>query len=107
MANLKNNININDLDENQTQESYNSFKEKLESVEKFPSIYTFKFIVKTDTDKPAQVKAIFQHPSANFSQKSSTGGKYISITIKCYVNNADEVIDYYKKVSEIPGVMML
>ena len=107
MANLKNNININDFEDNDKQESYNSFKEKLESVEEFPSIYTFKFIVKTATDKEAQVKAIFQHPSVTFSEKSSAGGKYVSITIKCYVTNADEVIDYYKKVAEIPDVMML
>ncbi len=76
-------------------------------VEKFPTIYTFKFIVKTDSDKAEQVKAIFTHASAKFSEKSSSGGKYTSISIENYVNNADEVIDYYKKVAEIPDVMML
>lgn len=103
-----NNINIKDIqDGNNGQDFYKNFREKLVEVEQFPSIYTFKFIVKTDSDQGEQVKALFTHPSAKFSEKSSSGGKYTSITIENFVNSADEVIEYYKKVAEIPGVMML
>ncbi|MGJ1206513.1 DUF493 domain-containing protein [Sphingobacterium lactis] len=108
MADLNNNINIKDIQDNtNNQDFYKNFKEKLIEVEQFPSIYTFKFIVKTDSDQAEQVKALFTHASAKFSEKSSSGGKYTSISIENYVNSADEVIDYYKKVGEIPGVMML
>ncbi|QBR12139.1 MULTISPECIES: DUF493 domain-containing protein [unclassified Sphingobacterium] len=107
MTDFNNNINIKDIQDNNPQDFYKNFKEKLIDVEKFPTIYTFKFIVKTDSDKAEQVKAIFTHASAKFSEKSSSGGKYTSISIENYVNNADEVIDYYKKVAEIPDVMML
>ncbi|MEI5984810.1 DUF493 domain-containing protein [Sphingobacterium sp. PU5-4] len=107
MPDFNNNINIKDIQDNNPQDFYKNFKEKLIDVEKFPTIYTFKFIVKTDSDKAEQVKAIFTHASAKFSEKSSSGGKYTSISIENYVNNADEVIDYYKKVAEIPDVMML
>ena len=75
-------------------------------MEKFPTIYTFKFIVKSDSEQSEQVKALFTHPSAKFSEKKSSGGKYTSISVENYVNNADEVIDYYKKVGEL-GVIML
>ncbi|MCT1526628.1 DUF493 domain-containing protein [Sphingobacterium hotanense] len=103
-----NNINIKDIqDGNNGQDFYKNFREKLVEVEQFPSIYTFKFIAKTDSDQGEQVKALFTHSSAKFSEKSSSGGKYTSITIENFVNSADEVIEYYKKVAEIPGVMML
>lgn len=105
-----NNINIKDIQDNTNnndQDFYKNFREKLIEVEQFPSIYTFKFIVKTDSDQGEQVKALFDHASAKFSEKSSSGGKYTSISVENFVNNADEVIAYYKKVAEIPGVMML
>ncbi len=108
MTDLKKNINIQDIqDNNSNQDFYKNFKEKLIDVEKFPTVYTFKFIIKSDSDKDKQVKAIFEHPSAKFSEKSSSAGKYTSISVECFVNTVDEVIDYYKKVGEIPDVMML
>ncbi|GAA4133844.1 DUF493 domain-containing protein [Sphingobacterium kyonggiense] len=107
MTDFNNNINIKDIQDNNPEDFYKNFKEKLIDVENFPTIYTFKFIVKSDSDKGDQVKALFTHPSAKFSEKSSSGGKYTSISVENFVNNADEVIDYYKKVAEIPDVMML
>ena len=106
MTDFNNKINLQDVQDN-NQDFYKNFKEKLIEVEQFPSIYTFKFIVKNGTDQEEKVKALFTHPSAKFSQKNSSGGKYTSISIENYVNTADEVIEYYKKVAEIPDVMML
>ena len=105
MKDFNNKINIEDI-QDPTSDFYVSFKEKLKAVEQFPSFYTFKFIVKSGSDNDERVRAIFDHPSAKFSDKASSGGKYTSITIQAFVNNADEVIDYYKKVAEIPDVMM-
>jgi putative lipoic acid-binding regulatory protein len=103
MSELNNNINIKDIqDDSNNQDFYKNFKEKLIEVEQFPTIYTFKFIVKTDSNQAEQVKALFTHASAKFSEKKSSGGKYTSISIENYVNSADEVVDYYKKVGEIP-----
>ncbi|QBQ42463.1 DUF493 domain-containing protein [Sphingobacterium psychroaquaticum] len=104
-----NNINIQDLgdDQNTPQDFYDTFREKLNAVEQFPSLYTFKFILKADLEKIEQVKAIFEHPSSKFSEKESAGGKYKSITVETFVNNAEDVINYYKEVSKIESVMML
>lgn|SRR5690606_11556441 len=104
------NINIQDLsnsEEHSSGDFYDNFREKLNSVEKFPCLYTFKFIVKADADKLDAVKAIFTHSSAKFSEKESSGGKYKSVTVETFVNNAEEVIDYYKRVSGIQSVIML
>ena len=107
MKDFNNQIRLNDISGDGDADFYKSFKEKLLSVERFPTHYTFKFIVKTDTEKVNRVKSIFTHASTKFSEKNSSGGKYLSITIESYVQTADEVIDYYKKVAEIPEVMML
>lgn len=106
MTDFNNKINIQDIQDN-TGDFYKNFKEKLNAVERFPSFYTFKFIIKSESGNGDLVKAIFDHPSVTFSEKASSGGKYTSHTIKVFVKDADEVIHYYKKVAEIPNVMML
>ncbi len=104
-----NNINIKDLEGNteNPQDFYESFRAKLIDVEQFPSMYTFKFILKADAEKIAQVKTIFEHPSSKFAEKDSSGGKYKSITVETFVNTAEDVIDYYKAVAKIESVIML
>ena len=105
MAN--NNINIQDIPDGDNKDFYKSFREKLHDVEQFPSMYTFKFIVKSNLNKESEIEKVFEHPSSKFSYKDSSGGKYKSITVETFVNNPDEVIDYYKAVSEIESVIML
>ena len=108
MSELNNNINIQDIEDgNNQQDFYTTFKEKLIAVEQFPSLYKFKFIVKADLEKIEQVKQVFTHASTKYAEKESSGGKYKSITVETFVNNADEVIDYYKQVSTIESVIML
>lgn len=108
MSELNNNINIQDIEDgNNQQDFYTNFKEKLIAVEQFPSLYKFKFIVKADLEKIEQVKKVFTHASTKYAEKESSGGKYKSITVETFVNNADEVIDYYKEVSKIESVIML
>ncbi len=110
MSEFNNDIHIQDLPDdggNNSTEFYDNFRAKLNSVEQFPSIYTFKFIVKAKNNTEDDVKQIFTHDSTKFSEKESSGGKYKSITVETFVNNAEDVIDYYKKVSKIESVIML
>jgi len=103
-----NNINLKDLpDDGKGADFYKNFKEKLNEVEQFPTLYSFKFIVAASADKIDQVKAIFQDTSAKFSEKDSSKGKYKSLTVEVYVQSADQVIDFYKQVSTIESVIML
>lgn len=87
------------------QDFYTTFKEKLEQVESFPGKYNFKFIVKNEVSKLDELKAIF--PEETMQSNESKNGKYISLTIAKDVNDADEVIAYYKKAAAIEGIMML
>ncbi|PRD49406.1 DUF493 domain-containing protein [Sphingobacterium haloxyli] len=110
MSEFNNDIHIQDLPDdegNNAADFYDNFRAKLNSVEQFPSIYTFKFIIKAKNNAEKEVKQLFTHDSTKFSEKDSSGGKYKSITVETFVNNADDVIDYYKKVSKIESVIML
>ena len=102
-----NNISIQDINDNNGTDFYNTFRQKLIDIEQFPSIYTFKFIVPAQADKKAEVEKIFEHPSTKISTKDSSTGKYNSLTVETFVQSADQVIDYYKKVSAIEKVIML
>ena len=101
------NISIQDINDNNGADSYNTFKQKLIDIEQFPSIYTFKFILPVIENKKEDVEKIFEHPSTKISIKESSSGKYNSLTVETFVKSADEVIEYYKKVSAIEKVIMM
>lgn len=102
-----NNINIKDINENNGGDFYSSFRKKLMDVEQFPTLYTFKFIVPATVQNTTEIERMFTHPSTKIQIKDSKTGKYNSLTVETFVNNADEVINYYKKVSSIDKVIML
>lgn len=86
---------------------YNSLKEKLEEHHNFPEEYLFKFIVPSDSEKVTEILKIFDELRYTLSNRESTNGKYTSVTIQCFVLDANQVISIYKKVGEIENVMML
>lgn len=86
---------------------YIRFKDKLEKGHSFPSDYTFKFIIPSDLNTMALIHAIFEKSNASFYSRDSKNSKYTSITIKTLVNDADDIIIYYRQVSSIKGIVML
>ena len=99
------NIEFTDIPEGESNDSYANLKEKLETVEQFPGIYNFKFIITGCMDKIDELRAVF--PDDKFIEQPSKTCKYVSITVKKEMQNADEVIAIYKKVGAIKGIMML
>lgn len=87
-------------------EQFNNLRDKLNEDKNWPQVYMFKFIIPADNKKLALVESKFSD-EANITQKESSSGKYISITIKEVMLNAEMVIDKYKDVSTIEGVMAL
>jgi putative lipoic acid-binding regulatory protein len=98
-------IEFTDIPEGTNQDIYVNLKEKLESVEKFPGVYHFKFIITGGLDKIQDLRAIL--PNDEFIEQPSKTGKYVSITVKKQVQNADEVIAVYKQAENIKGIMTL
>ena len=87
--------------------TFDELRKKLEeSIDSFPYIYMFKFIIKSDNRTMALVEVIFDE-DADIIQKQSTKGNYISITVKQVVLSVDEIIAVYEKAAEIEGVISL
>ena len=83
-------------------DDYKGLREKLENQD-FPSKYMYKFI--TSLDKIPDLKPHFQ--DAEINTKSSTKGKYVSFTAVVMAISADQIIDKYKSLSHIEGLMSL
>ena len=82
---------------------HSSFREKLEMIHQWPSLYMFKFIV--PKGKEDEVKLLF--PKNIVSLKSSRTGKYISVTAKVMAASSDQVINIYEMANEIDGLIAL
>lgn len=95
------------MDENNPEEFYKKLKEQLEDTSKWPSDYLYKFIVESDTKKISQIHKIFDNMGAVIESKKSKKGKYTSISIMVNLKNPDVVIEKYKEVGTIQGVISL
>lgn len=86
-------------------EQFGKLREQLERLS-WPTIYMFKFIIPAENKKIALVASKFSD-EAIITQKESANGKYISITIKEVMLNAESIIDKYKEMDGIEGLMAL
>ena len=95
------------MSSNSQDEFYESLKEKLESETSWPSIYLFKFIVKSSSKSLEEVIAVFNDVEDRIELKPSKSGTYTSISVKILMQSPDAVIQKYKCVGEIDGVISL
>lgn len=86
---------------------YTKLKSQLEDTTRFPADYLYKFIVPTDANQSQEVKDIFNNGGAVIDTRKSKTGKYISVSIRLKVKNADEVIAYYRQAEKIEGIISL
>ena len=86
-----------------TEKDIQSFREKLEAVTEWPSLYMFKFI--TPAEKADEVAAIF--PNHEVLKRPSSNGNYISLTIKMMAPSADHIIEKYMETSKVEGIISL
>lgn len=95
------------MDEKNPEEFYKKLREQLTETSKWPSNYLYKFIVETATGKIDQIEAIFDNMGAVINLKKSKNGKYTSVSITVNLNGPDQVIEKYKEVGQIGGVISL
>ncbi|MBN4072603.1 DUF493 domain-containing protein [Crocinitomix catalasitica] len=72
----------------------------------YPSIYFYKFIVKSEPDKMVEIQRCFSE-TAEFSTRPSKKGKYVSVSIKEMMLSTEDIIERYKAVGQIEGVIAL
>lgn len=95
------------MDASQQDEFYSRLKDELANSTLWPSDYLYKFIVPTDTSKVQQIHNIFDNTGAVIQTKQSSKGNYTSVSITVNLKNPDEVIEKYKEVSQIEGIISL
>ena len=78
-------------------------KEHLDQHYAWPALYMFKFI--SPSEKVEEVEGIF--PKNEVKRKASSGGKYISITVKAMMPSSDAIIEKYTQAHKIKGVIAL
>jgi len=83
-------------------DKYEGLRKKL-AEQKFPCKYMFKFI--TLEENLAELKPYFE--DAEVKTKPSSKGKYISLTAVIMALSADQIIERYKSLSHIKGLISL
>ena len=95
------------MDSEKSEEFYGRLREELLKNSSWPSDYLYKFIVPTDKTKIAQINKIFDNTGAVIESKQSRKGKYTSLSITVNLKSPDEVIEKYKAVGMVKGVISL
>lgn len=81
-------------------------RKALDLVHTWPSVYMFKFILEPEQTK---IDALLAHfpAEAEVLRKYSKGGKYVSLTVREVMLNAEEVVRRYEQTAQVPGVIVL
>ena len=95
------------MDTDKSDEFYGRLKEELQKTSDWPSDYLYKFIVPTDPEKITDIAKIFDNTGAVIESKKSRKGKYTSLSITVNMNDPDAVIEKYKEVGKLKGVISL
>jgi len=95
------------MDKAKSEEFYARLKEQLLETTQWPSSYLYKFIIPTDEEKKRQINGIFDNTGAVIESKKSKNGNYTSISITVTMKDPDAVIEKYKEVSSVEGVLSL
>jgi len=86
-------------------DGYDKLRQGLEQFE-YPSVYMFKFIVRGDNRKLAQIEALFGE-EAQINVRQSTKGNFVSVTAKELMTSTESIVERYKEAAKIEGIMLL
>jgi hypothetical protein len=74
--------------------------------QEWPDVYMFKFIVPNESEKVAQVTALFNN-STDIVMHPSKTGKYISVTAKELMIDVGSILEKYEEAALIGGLIAL
>lgn len=90
-----------------TEEFYIRLKEELYATSDWPSVYLYKFIVPTDTQKIIIVENAFDNMGAVITKHQSKNGKFTSVSVNVMMESPEAVVEYYQKLSTVEGIISL
>ena len=86
--------------------NYSKLKTHLKATTEFPAVYLYKFIVPAG-EKVEEIKKIFEKVEKKMQLKYSKNGKYVGISMEILEKNAQQIVERYKSVSHIKGIISL
>ena len=92
---------------NQTDDFYKRLEKQLSDSSVWPSLYKFKFILKSDSGEITNLKNMFDDIDTNISSNLSSSKNFTSITVTAKMQSANDIIKKYKLASEIEGIISL
>ncbi|MFP9099145.1 DUF493 family protein [Flavobacterium sp. RHBU_24] len=93
--------------EDKTEEFYRRLTEELAGSADWPAEYLFKFIVPTQNDKVLAVENAFNGMGAVLNTTQSKTGKYTSVSINVTMPGPQEIVQKYKELAAIEGIISL
>ena len=93
--------------EQELAEFYTRLKNELNETTKFPTQYLYKFIIPNEAEKEIQLRDIFKTQKAEIKTRPSSNEKYIGVSVSVLLNDADQVIFYYKEAGKVEGILSL
>ncbi|MFY7756767.1 DUF493 family protein [Flavobacterium stagni] len=90
-----------------TEEFYIRLKEELQATSDWPSVYLYKFIVPTDTQKIVIVENAFDNMGAVINTQQSKNGKFTSISVNVMMTSPEAVVEKYQELSTVEGIISL
>jgi putative lipoic acid-binding regulatory protein len=85
---------------------FDGLRKQLDEHHDWPSEYMFKFIAPNLADQVEAVLSVFP-TDVRVDRRESGGGKYIALTIREVMDNAEGVFDRYRAVHAIGGIFAL
>ncbi len=86
---------------------YKKLKQSLDETTQFPGEYPFKFIVPATGGGEKIIEDSFDGTGAVITTRKSKKGNYIAISIIVIMPDSQSVIDKYKELSVIEGIIPL
>jgi len=79
---------------------------QLDKMHRWPDVYLYKFVLPKDQTKIDQLLSYFTE-KADIAIRESAKGNYVSVSIKEVMFSTDAVVDRYKSIAFIEGLMSL
>jgi putative lipoic acid-binding regulatory protein len=86
---------------------YTRLTQQLQDDTIWPSPYLYKFIVPAELEKIAEIEAVFNHMDAVIQTRDSSKGNYTSVSVRVIMVSPEAVVEKYKEVSKVEGVISL
>tara|TARA_Y100000389_G_C17368798_1_gene467839 strand:- start:192 stop:458 length:267 start_codon:yes stop_codon:yes gene_type:complete len=83
------------------------FKKLLEENYTWPCLYMFKFICPAKNENIAHLESLFNSESSEVILRQSSKGNFVSVTAKEIMLSPESVLNRYKEVEQIPGLLSL